>query len=92
MYATVRSALYATMFSDEDGEIYSDLIKLDASFDVRHTTSARLVTLSHISPMTDLIKVFCDDFLRYLDKCISTNSGSSQKICITLTLLPNELL
>ena len=65
MYATVRSALYATMFSDEDGEIYSDLIKLDARFDVRHTTNARLnnVTLSHISPITNLIKVFCDYLL-----------------------------
>ena len=42
MYATVGSALYETMFSDEDGEIYSDLMKLDAPFDVRQTTNARL--------------------------------------------------
>ena len=63
MYATVGSALYETMFSDEDGEIYSDLIKLDAPFDVRHTTNARLFTLSHISPIMNLIKVFRDDLL-----------------------------
>ena len=74
MYATVGSALYETMFSDEDGEIYSDLMKLDAPFGVRHTTSARLFTLLHISPITDLIKVFCDDLLTILDQCISTNN------------------